>query len=167
MTLSAIVSRVRISFVCLGNICRSPTAEGVMRHLADSEGVSDVLVIDSAGTSAYHVGESPDRRASAAAKRRGIRMAGASRQFKRKDFERFDYVLAMDGDNMAELLDLAPDDDARSKVHLFRSFDATAPEDSDTPDPYYGGDRGFETVLDICDRACRGLLEHLRERGAL
>ncbi len=138
-----------------------------MRHLADVEGVAASLEIDSAGTSAYHVGESPDRRATAAAKRRGIRMAGASRQFKRKDFERFDYILAMDRDNMAELLDLAPDSDARSKVRLFRSFDDTAPEGAGTPDPYYGGDRGFETVLDICDRACRGLLAHLRKQGAL
>lgn len=136
-----------------------------MRHLLQAEKLTDSFLIDSAGTSAYHVGEAPDARSTAAAKRRGIRLSGASRQFVRADFARFDWVIAMDRENQRELLDLAPNAAARQKVHLFRNFDATAPKDADTPDPYYGGEQGFDVVLDICDRACAGLLAHVRAQG--
>jgi protein-tyrosine phosphatase len=161
------MSAISICFVCLGNICRSPTAEGVMRHLLSAEGLTDVFFVDSAGTSAYHVGEAPDARSTAAAKRRGIRLSGASRQFIRADFAKFEWVIAMDRENQRELLDMAPNAAGRGKVHLFRKFDETAPANADTPDPYYGGEQGFDTVLDICDRACRGLLAHLREQGRI
>ncbi|MEZ4219362.1 MAG: low molecular weight protein-tyrosine-phosphatase [Polyangiaceae bacterium] len=159
--------KVAVCFVCLGNICRSPTAEGVMRHLARGQGIEADLLIDSAGTSAYHVGEAPDRRATQAARRRSIVLSGASRQFVKKDFARFDWVLAMDRENQSDLIGLAPDAAAEAKIHLFRSFDPHANGDLDTPDPYYGGDRGFETVIDICERACLGLIERLRAQGAL
>ncbi len=157
---------LRICFVCLGNICRSPTAEGVMRHLLEQEGLLERFYLDSAGTSAYHSGEPPDRRSSEAALRRGVRLTGRARQFTREDFEEFDYVLAMDGRNLEDLKELAG---ARygSKVRLFRDFDPQSEASSSVPDPYHGGESGFEHVLDLCGRAARGLLEELRRRGEL
>ncbi len=160
------VEPVRICFVCLGNICRSPTAEGVFRHLVSAEGLDDAFVIDSAGTGSWHVGEPPDARARAAGRARGIRIDGAARTFTRADFARFDHVVAMDRSNERNLVKMAPDAAAKARVRLFRSFDASAPDGAEVPDPYYGGDDGFEEVLDICERAARGLLAHVRaERG--
>ena len=155
-------ARPRVCFVCLGNICRSPTAEGVFRHLLAEADLGDALVVDSAGTAAYHAGESPDRRSAATASRRGIHLGGRARRFERGDFERFDYVVAMDGSNHRDLLQLAPSEDAREKVHLLRDFDPEAVTGSEVPDPYYGGEDGFEKVLDICVAGCRGLLAHIR-----
>jgi len=157
---------VRVCFVCLGNICRSPTAEGVMRHLLREEGLADRVEVDSAGTAAYHVGEPPDRRATAAARRRGIELGGAARRFAAKDWQRFDYVLAMDADNLDDLAGAAPDAH-RQKLFLLRHFDAKAPRNAGVPDPYYGGADGFETVLDQCEAACRGLIAHLRKHHGL
>jgi protein-tyrosine phosphatase len=153
---------VRICFVCLGNICRSPTAEAVMRHLVAAEGMGDRIEVDSAGTGDWHVGDPPDRRASAVGAKRGIPLSGRARQFTAADFARYDHVIAMDRANRDELLRMAAGPAARAKVRLLRSFDASAPPDADVPDPYYGGPRGFDEVFDICERACRGLLEHLR-----
>jgi protein-tyrosine phosphatase len=153
---------IRICFVCLGNICRSPTAEGVFTHLVADAGLTDRVAIDSAGTAAYHAGERPDRRSLAAARARGIELPGRARQFVAADFRRFDYVIAMDRSNHADLRDLAPDDEARAKIHLFRDFDPDAPRGAEVPDPYYGGGDGFEIVLDICASAGHGLLAHLR-----
>ncbi len=152
----------RVCFVCLGNICRSPTAEGVMRHLVQEAGLGDEIAVESAGTGAWHVGEPPDARATAAAARRGIRLHGQARRFEPGDFARFDYVLAMDRSNRAALMRLAGDGPELRKVALLRDFDPGAPFDAEVPDPYYGGPDGFETVLDVCEQACRGLLEHLR-----
>jgi len=155
---------MRLLFVCMGNICRSPTAEGVMRHLLREQGLEDEIVIDSAGTGAWHVGNPPDERATAAARRRGIALDGAARQVRGEDFERYDLLLAADRRNLAHLRALAPDEAARAKVRLLREFDprsAGAP-DLDVPDPYYGGDDGFDEVLDLVDAACRGLLEEIR-----
>jgi len=146
---------VRLLFVCMGNICRSPTAEGVMRRLIEDEGLD--IEVDSAGTGGWHVGEPPDERATLAARRRGVTLAGAARQVEASDFRRFDMLVAMDRGNLRELLALAPDDEARAKVRLLVP-------DADVPDPYYGGDRGFETVLDMVESACRELLDELRER---
>jgi protein-tyrosine phosphatase len=159
---------VRILFVCLGNICRSPTAEGVMRHLLSEAGLQDRVEVDSAGTGGWHVGAAPDERAAAAARRRGIALDGAARTLDVADFDRYDLILAMDADNRRDLLRLAPDDAARAKVHLLREFDpasvasAGGPTDLDVPDPYYGGARGFDDVLDLVEAACRGLLETIR-----
>jgi protein-tyrosine phosphatase len=156
---------VRICFVCLGNICRSPTAEGVMRVLAERAGRTE-LVLDSAGTGAWHVGELPDPRTREAARARGIDLVHRARQFVRADLDRFDLVLAMDAANLRTLRALvgpraAPD------LRLFRSFDPTAPADAEVPDPYAGGPAGFEEVLDQCERACAGLLASLwAHRGA-
>jgi protein-tyrosine phosphatase len=152
---------IRVCFVCLGNICRSPTAEGVFRKLVSEARLDASIEIDSAGTGDYHVGESPDSRARAAAQRRGYQLTGSARQFKASDFGRFDFVLAMDEDNLRALKRMAPDDAARSKLHLLREFDASAPAGAAVPDPYYGGAAGFDEVIEICERACRGLLEHI------
>jgi len=146
----------RILFVCLGNICRSPTAEGVMRRLVREEGLEQEIEIDSAGTGGWHVGAPPDQRATETARRRGTTLEGAARRFDPADFDRFDLILAMDAENKRDLLALAPDDEARAKVRMFLSGDR------DVPDPYYGGAGGFEEVLDLVEEAARELLTELR-----
>jgi low molecular weight protein-tyrosine phosphatase len=157
---------VRILFVCMGNICRSPTAEGVMRHLLAEEGLEDVIELDSAGTGGWHVGDPPDRRATAAARGRGIVLDGAARQVRPDDFEDFDLILVADRDNLRDMLAIAPPGTER-KVRLLREFDpgSEGAPDLDVPDPYYGGERGFEDVLDLVEAACRGLLDQIRAKG--
>jgi protein-tyrosine phosphatase len=153
-----------VLFVCMGNICRSPTAEGVFRHLVDELGLSEQIFIDSAGTHAYHTGEPPDRRALAAAKRRGFSLDGIqARRVTDEDFERFDLVLAMDKLNHVTLMERA-DESHHEKIRLFLEY-SRGPE-SDVPDPYYGGATGFERVLDLVEDASRGLLESLRAKQA-
>ncbi|CAJ4164541.1 low molecular weight protein-tyrosine-phosphatase [Burkholderia pseudomallei] len=153
---------VAICFVCLGNICRSPTAEGVMRHQVAAAGLDGAIEIDSAGTGDWHVGEAPDARAQQAARARGYDLSALrARQIGDADFERFDLVLAMDGANLAALRKRCPPQ-YRGKVRLLMEFagDGSA---GDIADPYFGGARGFEQVLDQCAAACRGLLDSLRE----
>jgi protein-tyrosine phosphatase len=158
---------VHILFVCLGNICRSPTAEGVMRALVREAGLDAEIELDSAGTGAWHIGDPPDRRAAAAARSRGIMLDGVAREVRREDFDDFDLLLAMDRANLRALKRLAPSDAAREKVRLLRDFDpASAGAKLDVPDPYYGAAGGFEEVLDLVQAACAGLLEHLRARLA-
>jgi protein-tyrosine phosphatase len=147
----------------MGNICRSPTAEGVMRSLVREAGLEREIEIDSAGTGDWHLGDPPDRRAAEAARRRGITLEGSARQVTLRDFEEFDLVLALDRENLRHLRALAPPG-TEGKIRLLREFDphsAGAP-DLDVPDPYYGGPDGFETVLDQVEAACRGLLDALR-----
>jgi len=158
---------IRLCFVCLGNICRSPTAEGVMLDLVQREGLHNAFSIDSAGTAGYHVGERPDRRSLATARTHGVELPSRARQWLASDFAKFDLVLAMDTNNRADLLALAPDTLARDKVLLLRGFDADAEPDAAVPDPYYGGAEGFEEVFAICERACRGLLTSLRREYSL
>ena len=134
-----------------------------MRHLLREEGLEDEIVIDSAGTGAWHAGNPPDRRATAAARQRGIVLDGAARQVRPSDFEEYDLILAADRDNLLDLRAMVPAG-ARAKIHLLREFDpasAGAP-DLDVPDPYYGGPDGFEDVLDLVEAACRGLLAEVR-----
>ena len=159
---------MRILFVCMGNICRSPTAEGVMRGLLQEEGLDEAVAIESAGTGGWHAGSPPDERAVAAARSRHILVEGEARQVTAEDFEAFDLLLVMDRDNERELLARAPDAQARGKVRLLREFDpaAVAVGDLDVPDPYYGGPHGFDRVLDMVDAACRGLLDEVRPAGA-
>ena len=154
----------RILFVCLGNICRSPTAEGVMRKLVRDAGLGDAVEIDSAGTGGWHVGAAPDPRSTEAAQRRGIVLEGAARRVQPDDFRRFDLILAADRENVANLRAIAPDEEARGRIHLLREFDPTTAgsPDLDVPDPYYGGPNGFEEVLDQVEEACRALLEEIR-----
>jgi protein-tyrosine phosphatase len=152
----------RLLFVCLGNICRSPTAEGVLRDLGAREFPALELQVDSAGTADYHVGEPPDRRSVAAARRRGYDIAQLrARLVLRSDFDRFDYVLAMDRANLAELESRRPPG-ARARLALFMEF---APQVGveEVPDPYYLGIEDFERVLDLCEAAARGLLAQLVE----
>jgi protein-tyrosine phosphatase len=158
--------RVSVLFVCLGNICRSPTAEGVMRALVREAGLQERIELDSAGTGGWHVGDSPDARATEAAGRRGIALEGAARKVRLGDFEEFDLILAMDASNLRDLRQMAPDEQARQKVRLLREWDPTADGDLDVPDPYYGGPGGFDRVLDLVQAACTALLEQLREGDA-
>ena len=152
---------VKVIFVCMGNICRSPTAEGVFRHLLEKEGMTEHVLVDSAGTHAYHCGEPPDRRALAAARRRGIDLSEIrARKVQPDDLERFDYVLAMDRDNLACLEALA-DTQRQDHIRLFLDFAPHRPE-SEVPDPYYGGPHGFELVLDLIEEASQGLLGDIR-----
>jgi len=155
------VDVLRLCFVCLGNICRSPTAAGVMQQLVDDAGLTARIEVDSAGTSAFHIGRAPDRRSIETARRHGVELRGRARQFERTDLDYFDYVLAMDQSNASDLRGLASDEKLRDKVHLLRAFDADAAPEAEVPDPYHEGPRGFEEVFEICERACRGLLQHV------
>lgn len=152
--------RARILFVCMGNICRSPTAEGVFKHLVGQCGLAGQIVSDSAGTHGYHIGAAPDARAKMAAAHRGYDLSALrARQVTREDFARFDYVLAMDKDNLTMLQQLCPDAQ-RSQVRLFLEF-AENTALREVPDPYYGGEQGFEDVLDLIENAAHGLLRHI------
>ena len=156
---------VNVLFVCLGNICRSPSAEGVFRSLVHREGLSGRIGVDSAGTHAYHIGKPPDPRAIAAARRRGIDLSGLrARQARREDFRSFDLVLAMDANNVADLQRLCPPDE-RQRLRLFLDT-AGVTEPRGVPDPYYDGPHAFEAMLDLIETGAEGLLDQLR-RSAL
>jgi protein-tyrosine phosphatase len=155
---------VKILFVCLGNICRSPTAEGVFRAIAARDAPELAIEVDSAGTAGYHIGEPPDARTRQAASRRGYDLSALrARIVEPRDFENFDLILAMDRENLSVLHHRAPAH-VRERVRLFLEFapDATVTE---VPDPYYGGPNGFEEVLDLVEAATHGLLQHLRQRS--
>ena len=158
---------IRVLFVCLGNICRSPLAEGVLRHRVERAGLSDRIKVDSAGTGAWHVGEPPDRRMSETAKRHGVPLDGqTARQFKAVDLETFHHVFVMDKNNLNDVLYLDSDEAFEFKVRLFREFDPD-PGDFQVPDPYYGGPEGFENVFTMVDRTCDLLLHRLVEEHDL
>lgn len=156
--------KTSILFVCLGNICRSPTAEGVTRHLAALETPPLSIEIDSAGTGGYHIGAAPDRRSQSAARRRGIDISGLrARRVVAEDYLKFDLMLAMDRENLSALKSARPRD-ARAEVRLFLEY---APQTglAEVPDPYWGGERDFERVLDLCAAAARGLIDELKNRS--
>ena len=153
---------VNVLFVCMGNICRSPTAEGVFRHIVEKEGLDSWIKTDSAGTHAYHIGEQPDLRAQQTARQRGIDLSDLrGRKAVSEDFDEFDYILAMDNDNYRLLQQLAVDDNA-TKLKLFLEFSKDYSE-TEVPDPYYGGDQGFEHVFDLVESASYGLLEDIKK----
>ena len=158
---------IRVLFVCLGNICRSPLAEGVFAHQIREAGLQAKFEIDSAGTANYHVGDPPDRRTCAVASARGIELTSRGRQIKRTDLQDFDYIIAMDSDNLADIKRLASKEQPRAELHLLREFDPLANGDLDVPDPYYGGKQGFEHVHDIVERSCASLIEHISEKHNL
>ena len=159
------MTKHRLLFVCLGNICRSPMAEGVFRRVAEDEGAMHDFEIDSAGMGNWHAGQAPDTRAQAAALTRGVDIsAQCARQVRAEDFARFDLLLAMDRSNHADLMSLAPKD-AQHKVRYFLDF-ARHVGTKDVPDPFYGGNEGFDHALDLIEAASRGLLEALRKDGA-
>ena len=150
----------RVLFVCLGNICRSPLAEGVFQHLVEEAGVSDEFEIDSAGTGSWHVGEHPDTRATAVAEAHGVTLASRARQVTCKDLDQFDYVIAMDRENVRNLERMAESSGTDVEIHLLREFDPERHGD-EVPDPYYGGTSGFEEVFQIVSRSCQALLAGL------
>ena len=155
--------KVRVLFVCMGNICRSPTAEGVFRHLVTKMNMNSMIESDSAGTHAYHVGEQPDRRAQMAAKQRGIDLSDLrARRVMLADYESFDYILAMDNDNYNILVSQSPAH-AKPKIKLFMDF-AVQRNEQEVPDPYYGGQRGFDIVYEMVEAASQGLLEDIKKR---
>jgi protein-tyrosine phosphatase len=151
----------KLLFVCLGNICRSPSAENIMNHLIEQAGLSDSICCDSAGTSSYHIGSPPDRRMSAAAATKlGIKLRGRARQFEKSDFQDFDMILAMDRDNYDDILALDPTGKYHGKVRLMCEF-CTRHTFKEVPDPYYGGVEGFNQVIDLLVDACEGLLQEI------
>lgn len=154
----------RVLMVCLGNICRSPTAEGALRALIEHHGLTGQLEVDSAGTAAWHAGKAPDPRTQQHAGRRGLDLSGLrARQVQIEDFYQFDYLLAMDASNLAELQAMAPAD-GRARLQLLLDYGSHSQSDRrEVPDPYYGGEQGFEEVLDLVQDACEGLLKHLRQ----
>lgn len=157
---------VKVLFVCLGNICRSPTAEGVFRKYVAEAGLTEVITIDSAGTHAYHVGEPPDRRAQETAARRGIDISGLrGRRATETDLDEFDYVLAMDRENLNNLLAIAREHH-KQRIRLFMEF-ADDREEEDVPDPYYGGPSGFDRVMDMIEEASEGLLTEIRKKHGI
>ena len=157
-----IKEKVSVLFVCMGNICRSPTAEGVFRKLVADAGLDEKIRVDSAGTHAYHTSEPPDRRAQAAAQRRGVELADIrARRVSARDFDDFDLILAMDNLNLVTLQDRAGED-GTSSIRLFLEY-SESPDETEVPDPYYGGTAGFERVLDIVEAAAHGLLKQIRK----
>jgi protein-tyrosine phosphatase len=159
----------RLLFICSGNICRSPTAEGVMHSLIAEAGLEDQIEVDSAGIGGWHAGERADPRSREAAARRGIEITSIARQVTAADLDEFDLVLAADRGHRRDLLRLAGSDpDRRQRIRMLREFEpASEPDDLDVPDPYYGGPDGFDNVLDMVQAACRGLLRELRASGEL
>lgn len=158
--------REKILFVCLGNVVRSPLAENLFRQRARERGLADRYRADSAGTSSYHIGESPDRRMRETAAEHGLEYDGASRQVQPADLERFDLVIAMDHSNANALRSLSGDPQHQSKIRLLREFDPAADGHLEVPDPYYGGKEGFRRTYDIIDRSIVSLLDSL-EQGRL
>jgi protein-tyrosine phosphatase len=151
----------KLLFVCMGNICRSPAAEGIMVHLLKQAGLETQFECDSAGTTGHHVGSPPDRRMQASAQAAGITLTGRSRKFVVADFERFDRILAMDKDNYDDMLALDPEGRYTHKVKMICDYCAEH-TDKEVPDPYYGGDAGFRYVIALLNDACGGLLETIR-----
>lgn len=150
-----------VLFVCLGNICRSPTAHGILQHLIEEYRLENSLMVDSAGTGAWHAGETADPRSQSTANNHGIRLESRARQITTEDLDHFDHIFAMDRQNLSNILALANSSDKRDKIRLLRDLDPQSPPNSDTPDPYYGGPNGFEEVFQLCWRGCLELLREL------
>jgi protein-tyrosine phosphatase len=156
--------KIRICFVCLGNIVRSPLAENLFRYHANTRGLNQQYEVESAGTSDWHVGESPDNRMAKIAARRGVNINGSARQFRNADFERFDLIIPMDYNNRTFLIKMTNRPEDENKIHLLREFDPEVDTNLEVPDPYYGGISGFEEVYDIIERSVMGLLDTLEKK---
>lgn len=154
---------IKVIFVCMGNICRSPSAEAVMNFLVEKAGLSDVIECDSAGTIAFHAGEPADSRMKKHASKRGYNLTSIARKFTHKDFEEFDYVIAMDRNNFTDILAVDKNSEYIDNITMMTSYCSKYEED-EIPDPYYGGPQGFEKVLDLLEDACEGLLEDIKSQ---
>ena len=152
---------IKVLFVCLGNICRSPSGEAVLNAILEEHGLQDQVEVDSAGTSGYHTGEPADSRMQTHAKKRGYNLTSVSRQIRSVDFDDYDFIIAMDQSNYRNLLNMAKTSEHRSKVALMTEFSEKL--DGDVPDPYYGGSMGFERVLDILEECMEGLIEEIKD----
>lgn len=152
---------VSVLFVCLGNICRSPLGEGVLAHRLGNKGLTDRVRVDSAGTGAWHRGETPDPRSTEVAMHHGITLRGRARLVSVEDFHEFDYIFAMDRTNLQDLRHLESQTEGGALLGLFREFDPEQDGDLDVPDPYYGGADGFDLMFDMVDRTCAAFIEHL------
>ena len=150
----------KICFVCLGNICRSPTAEGIFQHLVNQRGLQSYFYIDSAGTSAYHIGEPANSKSQWVANQQGVKLHSKARRFEPADLEEFDLILAMDSENYSNIIRLDKNGSNRDNIKMMRDFDPR-PDSPDVPDPYYGGMDGFQNVFDVIMRSCEGLLDEL------
>lgn len=155
---------INILFVCMGNICRSPSAEAVMKSLIEQNNLSDKIACDSAGTISYHVGESPDTRMIQHASKRGYDLNSIARHIQRLDLEHFDYILTMDDENYENVIALDPEKKYTYKIFKITKFCKNY-KTAEVPDPYYGGPQGFEYVLDLLEDACAGLLEHILKKN--
>lgn len=154
------MTKVSVMFVCLGNICRSPAGEGILKDLAEKKECSEILHVESCGTGGWHVGSKPDPRMRETAGRRGINLNSTAQKFRGAFFEEFDYILAADDHILEELQSFARDEESREKLYLINDFSKTF-RGQDVPDPYYGGDQGFEKVFDMLEEACAGLLAEI------
>ena len=159
-------STVEVCFICLGNICRSPLAQGVFEALVKEERLQDRIITSSAGVGHWHVGNPPDPRMQQTAHEHGIQLNSRARQFRASDFKQMDLILAMDHSNLSALKQMSTEPELQDKLFLFRSFDPQHNNDLEVPDPYYGGDKGFETVYQIVDRTCPKVLDHLKTQLA-
>jgi len=159
--------KIRVCFVCTGNICRSPTAEGVFKKLVAEAGLAHAFHVESAGISSWHVGERPDPRTIRAAETCGYRLDSRAQQWKPRDFDRFDYVVAMDKTHVLALLRLASTEAMKAKISLARDHVIDGPRDADVPDPYYEELEAFDEVVEICREACEALLANLRRKHEL
>jgi len=157
------MEKTKLLFVCLGNICRSPSAENIMNYLIEKKGLTEKFECDSAGTSRYHIGASPDKRMQLAGKKRGIELKGKARQIEDFDLEYYDLILAMDKSNYADILRLDRTGKYKDKIKLMCDF-TTKFKDKEVPDPYYGGESGFDYVIDLLLDSCQGLLEYCQKK---
>ena len=154
--------KISLLFVCLGNICRSPAAEGIMQHLVDEAGLTNRFVIDSAGIGGWHVGDLPDKRMRRCGKAHGYDFCSRARQLQAEDFNRFDYIIVMDSDNYRQASSLARNSRQQEKIRMMADYLTAHPMYTYIPDPYYGGEKDFELVIELLEDACRGMMEELR-----
>jgi len=161
------IKKIRILFVCLGNICRSPAAEGIMSGIVEKNDLQDIIEVDSAGTSGWHEGDLPDERMRSHGEKRGYDFCSRARKFRRSDFNDFDYIIVMDQNNYTTVKSMALSRDQADKIHLMTDYAVQYSSHDDIPDPYYGGSSGFELVLDLLEDACEGLLQSIKKDYSL
>ncbi len=161
------IKQIRLLFVCLGNICRSPAAEGIMAGIVEKNDLQDIIVVDSAGTSGWHEGDLPDERMRSHGEKRGYDFCSRARKFRRSDFDDFDYIIVMDQNNYTTVKSMASGPEQAGKIHLMTDYAVQYSSQDEIPDPYYGGTSGFELVLDLLEDACEGLLQSIKKDYSL